>query len=103
MQKPDPSIDFFMTLKATDYPDRSLSSAQPRYITVWYRLICIVLHFISRLPPLHSFFLVPHSMVFGLYSPEMNDEFVISKPITDIRKIFVEFLLDFFYIHVLVN
>ena len=56
MQKPDPSIDFFMTLKATDYPDRSLSSAQPRYITVWYRLICIVLHFISRPPPLHSFF-----------------------------------------------
>ena len=56
MRKPDPSIDFFMAFKAIDYADRSLSSAQPRYITVWYRLICIVLHFISRPPPLHSFF-----------------------------------------------
>lgn len=102
MQKPDPSIDFFMAFKAIDYADRSFSSAQPRYITVWYRLICIVLHFISRPPPLHSFFSATQ-YAFWVVFPEMNDELVIRKPITDIRKNFVEFLLNFFYIHVLVN
>ena len=40
---------FLMTCKAIGFPDRFLSSMQPRYETVWYCLICTVPYLILRL------------------------------------------------------
>ena len=44
----------FITFKAIDSPERVSSNKQPRYVTVWYCLMCISPYLISRLLTLLS-------------------------------------------------
>ena len=94
---------FVMTFNSIDSPARLQSSWQTRYVTVWYCLICIVPNLTSRLPSLFSFFFSAEQYTFCLVFSERNAKFVICKPIPDIRKIFVKFLLNFFDISVVAS
>ena len=50
----------FITFKAIDSPERVSSNKQPRYVTVWYCLMCISPYLISRLLTLLSLCFVPN-------------------------------------------
>ena len=60
----------FITFKAIDSPERVSSNKQPRYVTVWYCLMCISPYLISKLVTLLSLCFVPNSKHFVLCSPK---------------------------------
>ena len=59
----------FITFKVINSPERASSNEQPRYVTVWYCLMCISPYLMSRRLTLLSLCFVPNNMHFVLSSP----------------------------------
>ena len=57
-------LTLFITFKTIGSPERFSSKKQPRYVTVWYCLMCISSYFISKLLTLLSLCFMPNSIPF---------------------------------------
>ena len=62
---------WFINFKAIESPERILSNKQPRYVNVWYCLMCISPYLISRLLALLSLCFAPNS-IYTLFCPLRN-------------------------------
>ena len=57
-------LTLLITFKTIGSPEKFSSNKQPRYVTVWYCLICISSYLISRLLTLLSLCFMPNSIPF---------------------------------------
>ena len=57
-------LTLFITFKTIGSPERFSSKKQPKYVTVWYCLMCISSYFISKLLTLLSLCFMPNSIPF---------------------------------------
>ena len=85
----------FITFKAIDSQERVSCNKQPRYVAVWYCLLCISPYVISRLLILLSICFVPNSIRFVLSSPK----WLLSLLSTNQSQTFEKFLYRFLSIY----